>query len=252
MRSLKANCDSPGSSGASVSGWRSGAWARSCTGSDLPACERAPTGPWPPSRLMAGCSFRPCSILLRWKNSAVNCLKKPCPNARSESASPADLVPAVMRCLAPHIDRRKQRPPARIRFNFPCQPGERVLALANVVAEDLRGKLPETTRIDAFWNWRAADNPVVGVVGHRDLTAFGGIGPVTERLRQSFIDLVMQRGVEGMVTGYAPARTRRRWRLGRRSDCRSRSLCSPSLAGMLTATRHTSLTNRRGQQVKRH
>src|SRR6056297_4066612 len=29
---------------------------------------------------MSGCSCRPCSILLRGKNSALNCLKKPCPN----------------------------------------------------------------------------------------------------------------------------------------------------------------------------
>lgn len=129
-------------------------------------------------------------------------------NARNEPEAPADLLQAVMGCLAPHIDQSKQHPPARIRFDFPRQPGERMLALANLLAEELREKLPETTRIDAFWNWRAADDPVVGVVGHRDLTRFGGIGPVTERLRQCFMDLVMKRGVEAMVTGYAPGADR--------------------------------------------
>lgn len=129
-------------------------------------------------------------------------------NARVEPRHPADLVEEVMKCLAPHIDRRKRHPLARIRFDFPRQPGERVLALANLVAEALRGKLPDSTRIDAFWNWRGAGSPIVGVVGHRDLTAFGGIGPVTERLRQCFMDLIMQQGVEAMVTGYAPGADR--------------------------------------------
>ena len=45
---------------------------------------------------------------------------------------------------------------------------------------------------------------MVGVVGHRDLTDFGGVSPVTERLQQTFMKLVADRGVVGMVTGYAP------------------------------------------------
>ncbi|SFN90024.1 hypothetical protein SAMN05216224_12217 [Thioclava dalianensis] len=124
-------------------------------------------------------------------------------NARTAPNEPADLVSVVMRCLAPHIDRQRHLPPARIRFDFTKQPNERILALANLVADELRRKLPDTTLIEGFWNWRAAGSPVVGVVGHRDLSAFGGNTPVTERLRQVFMDLVIEKGVDQLVTGYA-------------------------------------------------
>jgi len=129
-------------------------------------------------------------------------------NSRNEPATPAELVPVVMSCLAPHIDRQKQHLPTRIRFDFRRQPSERVLVLANLVAMELREKLSETTQIDAFWNWRAAGSPVAGVVGHRDLTAFGGIVPITEQLRQTFMDLVIGKGVAQLVTGYAPGSDR--------------------------------------------
>lgn len=125
-------------------------------------------------------------------------------NGRTAPNKPADLVSAVMRCLAPHIDSQRRLTPMRIRFDFTSQPHERLLALANLVADELRQKLPETTRIEGFWNWRASGSPVLGVVGHRDLSAFGGTAPITERLRQTFMALVAQKGIEKLVTGYAP------------------------------------------------
>lgn len=129
-------------------------------------------------------------------------------NGRTPPDSPAALVAAVMACLAPHIDPRRRRPPVRIRFDFFAQPDDGMLALANLVAGDLRNALPKTTRIEGFWNWRASGSPAVGVVGHRDLSLFGGAAAVTETLRQTFIDLVVQRGAETLVTGYAPGTDR--------------------------------------------
>lgn len=113
-----------------------------------------------------------------------------------------------MKCLEPHIDARKQLLPTRIRFDFTPLPGEQTLALANRVAKALRRKLPETVWIDSLWNWRASGGLVVGVVGHRDLTAFGGIEPVTDALRQNFMDLIAREGVEQVVTGCRPGRSR--------------------------------------------
>ena len=125
-------------------------------------------------------------------------------NGRTAPNKPADLVSAVMKSLAPHIDSQRRLTPMRIRFDFTSQPHERLLALANLVADELRKRLPNTTRIEGFWNWRGSGSPVVGVVGHRDLSAFAGIAPVTERLRQTFMQLVAQRGATTLVTGYAP------------------------------------------------
>lgn len=129
-------------------------------------------------------------------------------NAVTELEAPAKLVAAVVERLKPHVDPLGRVLPTRIRFDFARLPGAQTLALANMVAAELRKRLPETVRIDAFWNWRAAGGPVVGVVGHRDLTAFGGLASETERLRQTFMDLVIRRGVEKMVTGYAPGADR--------------------------------------------
>ena len=129
-------------------------------------------------------------------------------NACTEPEKPVDLVSAVMTCLAPHLDSQKHRQPVRIRFDFTIQPGERVLALANLVADELKRKYPDKTLIEGFWNWRATGSPVVGVVGQRDLSAFGGTAPVTERIRQTFMNLVIQRGAGSLVTGYAPGTDR--------------------------------------------
>ena len=63
-------------------------------------------------------------------------------NARAEPRKPEDLLSSVMTCLSPHIDQRRRQPPARIRFDFPSQPGERVLTLANLVADELRRNSP--------------------------------------------------------------------------------------------------------------
>lgn len=129
-------------------------------------------------------------------------------NAQNDPASHADFLSAVVKCLDPHVDARKQLLPTRIRFDFTRPPDEQSLTLAIRMALELRRKLPETVRIDSFWNWRAVGGPIVGVVGHRDLTAFGGIDPVTEALRQTFMDLVACKGAEQMIVGYAPGADR--------------------------------------------
>ncbi|MGR3413320.1 MAG: NAD-binding protein [Pseudooceanicola nanhaiensis] len=129
-------------------------------------------------------------------------------NGRTSPSNPTACVSAIMTCLAPHIDSSIRIPPVRVCFDFSNQPKAPLLALANLVVDELRQQLPETTLIEGFWNWRSLKNPVLGVVGHRDISAFGGFESVTERLRQVFMDLVSQRGCENMLTGYAPGTDR--------------------------------------------
>lgn len=129
-------------------------------------------------------------------------------NATTEPTELAKLVPKILDCIKPHVDRAVRLLPTRVRFDFTRPPTGRTLALANLVADELRELLPETVQVDSLWIWHAAGGPVVGVVGHRDLTRFGGVEPVTEALRQIFMDLIERDGIEQMVTGFAPGTDR--------------------------------------------
>ena len=52
--------------------------------------------------------------------------------------------------------------------------------------------------------WKAANGPVIGFVGHRDLTGFASVDDLTGQLSQTFMALAAERRAETLVSGYAP------------------------------------------------
>lgn len=122
----------------------------------------------------------------------------------TQRAEPLKLVPALMERLAPYLSATRPTQFRRLRFDFASPPGEQTLILANALAEAVRRKHGASIEVAPHWGWHAAPGPVIGVVGHRDLTSFGSEEAVTEQMRQTFMELVIRRGANSLVCGYAP------------------------------------------------
>lgn len=110
----------------------------------------------------------------------------------------------LMATLQGQLDPQRQILPRRLRFDFSRPPGEATLALANMLAEKVRASYGSRITIEPLWAWKAAAGPVIGVVGHRDLTGFGQEAELSEKLRQTFMALAADRRAEGLIGGYAP------------------------------------------------
>ena len=121
-----------------------------------------------------------------------------------EPGDPRPIVGTALKVLNSKLGSEGCVPLRRLRFDFHRPYGPRAFMAANLLVEDLRIRHRPNVLIEPHWAWKAENGPVIGFVGHRDLTGFSSEAALSDRLRKTFMALVAEHRAEALICGYAP------------------------------------------------
>lgn len=123
--------------------------------------------------------------------------------ARHAPACSPALIGSVLGELSPYLDPVISPALRRLRIDFHAPPQSSMWTLANALADAIsrntRGRVTSTPH----FAWKSKPGKTVGVFGHRDLDDFIAPNELAHALRQCFVRLVAEEGIETLVCGYA-------------------------------------------------